>query len=151
MAEPEETLSSERVFAGRRFGVRVDRVRLADGTETVRAVAESANAVVIVAVDDDQNLLLVRQYRFAVGRELLELPAGLIEGDDAPPTNGRRAETAEALSAGEPSLPTLEAAEHELITRALKFFEGNRRQTAKALGISERTLYRKLKELDEDL
>ena len=48
-------------------------------------------------------------------------------------------------------MPTLEAAEYDLITRALKFFEGNRRQTAKALGISERTLYRKLKELDEDL
>ena len=72
-----------------------------------------------------------------------------IEGDDAPPTNGRRAETAD--SAGEPSLPTLEAAEYDLITRALKVFQGNRRQTAKALGISERTLYRKLKELDEDL
>ncbi len=76
-----------------------------------------------------------------------------IEGDETPPTNGRRAESlpAEALSAKEPSLPTLEAAEYDLITRALKFFEGNRRQTAKALGISERTLYRKLKELDEDL
>ena len=76
-----------------------------------------------------------------------------IEGEDAPPTNGRRAEPvpAEAPSAEEPSLPTLETAERDLITRALKLFEGNRRQTAKALGISERTLYRKLKELDEDL
>ena len=76
-----------------------------------------------------------------------------IEGDDAPPTNGHRAERipAETPSLEEPSLPTLEAAERDLITRALKFFEGNRRQTAKALGISERTLYRKLKELDEDL
>ncbi len=49
------------------------------------------------------------------------------------------------------ALPTLEDAEHELITRALKQFEGNRRQAAKALGISERTLYRKLKEIDEEL
>ena len=90
MAEPEETVSSERVFAGKRFGVRVDRVRLADGTETVREVAESADAVVIVAVDDDQNLLLVRQYRYPVGRELLELPAGVIEGDDAPVASAQR-------------------------------------------------------------
>lgn len=51
----------------------------------------------------------------------------------------------------EPAFPTLEAAEQELITEALKHFKGNRRQTARALGISERTLYRKLKELDEDL
>ena len=46
------------------------------------------------------------------------------------------------------SLPTLEDAKRELITRALAAYEGNRRQTAKALGISERTLYRTLKELD---
>lgn len=48
-------------------------------------------------------------------------------------------------------LPTLEEAEQELISRALKQFEGNRRKTAEALGISERTLYRKLKDIDEDL
>lgn len=48
-------------------------------------------------------------------------------------------------------LPTLEEAEKQLISRALKRFDGNRRKTAKALGISERTLYRKLKDIDEDL
>jgi transcriptional regulator with PAS, ATPase and Fis domain len=48
-------------------------------------------------------------------------------------------------------LPTLEEAEHDLIRRALRQFEGNRRKTADALGISERTLYRKLKDIDEDL
>jgi transcriptional regulator with PAS, ATPase and Fis domain len=48
-------------------------------------------------------------------------------------------------------LPTLEEAEKKLIARALKQFEGNRRKTAEALGISERTLYRKLKDIDEDL
>ena len=90
MAEPEETISSERVFTGRRFGLRVHRVRLADGTETVREVAESADAVVIVAVDDDQNLLLVRQYRFAVGCELLEVPAGLIDGAEASIASAQR-------------------------------------------------------------
>lgn len=53
---------------------------------------------------------------------------------------------------GQPNdLPTLEEAEQELIARALKQFDGNRRRTAEALGISERTLYRKLKDIDEDL
>lgn len=51
----------------------------------------------------------------------------------------------------EEELPTLEDAEHHLIRRALRRFDGNRRQTARALGISERTLYRKLKDIDEDL
>jgi DNA-binding NtrC family response regulator len=49
------------------------------------------------------------------------------------------------------TLPTLEEAEHELIKEALQRFDGNRRQTARALGISERTLYRKIKEIDEDV
>jgi len=61
-----------------------------------------------------------------------------------------------AAEAGDPAdedeeLPTLEEAEKQLISRALKRFDGNRRKTAQALGISERTLYRKLKDIDEDL
>ena len=77
-----------------------------------------------------------------------------IEGDEPPSSpNGRSPTVAprDSLTPGETSLPTLEDAEQELIMRYLKHFEGNRRQTAKALGISERTLYRKLKDLDEDL
>ncbi|MEM6782863.1 MAG: sigma 54-interacting transcriptional regulator [Bacteroidota bacterium] len=46
-------------------------------------------------------------------------------------------------------LPTMEAVEHALIAEALRRFEGNRRRTAEALGISERTLYRKIKEIEE--
>jgi len=67
-----------------------------------------------------------------------------------------RATEAEAEVEPEPSdepeeLPTLEEAEKQLISRALEKFDGNRRETAQALGISERTLYRKLKDIDEDL
>ena len=62
------------------------------------------------------------------------------------------AEIEEAEPAEEPDeLPTLEEAEKQLISQALKRFDGNRRRTAEALGISERTLYRKLKDIDEDL
>ncbi len=58
----------------------------------------------------------------------------------------------EALEeAQEETFPTLAEAERRLITRALKTFNGNRRQAARKLGISERTLYRKLKEFEEDL
>ena len=53
-----------------------------------------------------------------------------------------------ALAEGLP-LPTMEEAETALIREALRRFDGNRRQTAEALGISERTLYRKIK--DEDV
>jgi DNA-binding NtrC family response regulator len=65
-------------------------------------------------------------------------------------TNGAAAEP--AAEEPEPDeIPTLEEAERELITQALKRFDGNRRKTSRALGISERTLYRKLKDIDEDL
>jgi DNA-binding NtrC family response regulator len=53
------------------------------------------------------------------------------------------------LHIGSGPLPTVEEAEQALITEALRRFGGNRRQTAKALGISERTLYRKLKDLED--
>jgi DNA-binding NtrC family response regulator len=72
----------------------------------------------------------------------------------AEPTSSTEAEAEieEAEPAEEPDeLPTLEEAEKQLISQALKRFDGNRRRTAEALGISERTLYRKLKDIDEDL
>ncbi len=90
MAEPERTVSSERVFEGTSFVIRVDRVRFADGTEAVREVAEAPDSVAIVAIDEDQNVLLVRQYRLSVGRELLELPAGSIEDGDTPLASAQR-------------------------------------------------------------
>jgi transcriptional regulator with PAS, ATPase and Fis domain len=77
------------------------------------------------------------------------------------PNGEHRASTPEEPPTAEPvdedeadeddELPTLEEAEKQLISRALQQFDGNRRKTAKALGISERTLYRKLKDIDEDL
>jgi DNA-binding NtrC family response regulator len=71
--------------------------------------------------------------------------------EPASPTEAE-AEIEEAEPAEEPDeLPTLEEAEKQLISQALKRFDGNRRRTAEALGISERTLYRKLKDIDEDL
>ncbi|PSQ76733.1 MAG: sigma-54-dependent Fis family transcriptional regulator [Bacteroidetes bacterium QH_7_62_13] len=75
-----------------------------------------------------------------------ERPARSPRPEEAPSP----AESAEEKE-DEEDLPTLEEAEKQLISRALKQFDGNRRKTAKALGISERTLYRKLKDIDEDL
>ncbi len=74
--------------------------------------------------------------------ELIEDALFEIEADDVVHSNGRSSDRA---------LPTIEEAEKALILEALRRFEGNRRQTAKVLGISERTLYRKLKSLDIDV
>lgn len=84
MVEPEETISTERVFQGKRINVRVDKVRLSDGTESTRDIVEHPDAVVIVAVDVQRNVLFVRQYRKAPETELLELPAGVIDPGEEP-------------------------------------------------------------------
>jgi 8-oxo-dGDP phosphatase len=72
-------LSSEKVFQGKVIGVRVDQVRMPDGAIGAREIVSHPGAVGIVAVDDDDRLILVRQYRPAVGEWFDELPAGLLD------------------------------------------------------------------------
>lgn len=79
----EEYLSSERVFDGTLLKVRVDTVRTPSGKESPRELVEHPGSVVIVPVTSDGMVLFIRQYRYATGNYLLELPAGLIdEGED---------------------------------------------------------------------
>jgi ADP-ribose pyrophosphatase len=77
-------LSSEIVFEGRVFKVRRDRLIDPSGLEIEREVVEYPGAVTIVARPSPETVLMVRQYRHAVGRELLELPAGGIEAGEDP-------------------------------------------------------------------
>jgi len=80
---PPRLLESRRVFTGRLINVRLDTVTTADGSDGVREVVEHPGAVLIVALDGEDNLLLVRQYRHPVGKRLCELPAGTLdEGED---------------------------------------------------------------------
>jgi ADP-ribose pyrophosphatase len=80
----EEVVESRDVFDGRLIRVRVDRVRFEDGSEHVREVVEHPGAVAIVPVLPNGDLVLVSQYRHAVGRALLELPAGTRERGEDP-------------------------------------------------------------------
>ena len=84
MAEPEVTIGIEREHHGKRITVRLERIRLADGTETLRDIVLHPDAVVIVPVDDNGNVLFVRQYRKAPGKELVELPAGVMDPGEQP-------------------------------------------------------------------
>jgi ADP-ribose pyrophosphatase len=81
---PEVVLSSEAIYSGRVVKLRVDRVRLANGRESKREVVEHRGAVALVALDEDGNCLLVRQYRSAIGQFLLEIPAGTLEAGEDP-------------------------------------------------------------------
>ena len=82
MAE-EETLSSELIYEGRAVSLRVDTVRMPGGRETTREIVEHGDCVAIIALDDEDNVLLVEQFRKPVAKKLLEIPAGGIEpGED---------------------------------------------------------------------
>jgi ADP-ribose pyrophosphatase len=79
-----ETRNSETVYLGKAFDVRKDRVLLPDGKETSFDVVVHPGAVTLIPVDSEGRILFVRQYRYAVGEELLELPAGTLEAGEDP-------------------------------------------------------------------
>ncbi len=78
-----DRISSKQVFSGEIFNVRVDTIQQNGGPTATREVVEHAGAVSIVALTDDNEVLMVKQYRYAIDDDLLELPAGRIEsGED---------------------------------------------------------------------
>lgn len=86
----EKVLSSKRVYEGRIINLRVDTVSFPGGRTGAREVVEYAGAVAIVPVNEKGELLLVRQYRHAVGKTLLEIPAGKLEPGEEPLSSARR-------------------------------------------------------------
>ena len=81
-------VSSERVIDRDFIGLRIDRLAGPDGNTFSRAVVEYGTSVALVAIDEDGQLLMVRQYRHPTGRWLLEVPAGGVDEHDASPEAG---------------------------------------------------------------
>lgn len=90
----ERTVSTRRIFRGRVVGLRVDDVQLPGGRRSQREIVEARGAVGIVALDAQENLLLVRQFRKPVEQEMWEIPAGTLEPGE-PPLECARRELAE--------------------------------------------------------
>ena len=86
----ETTISREDVFTGKIFTVHVDQVRLPNGKTAVREVADHCPGVAVVALDDENNVLTVTQYRYVFGRALLEIPAGKLEPGEDPAAGALR-------------------------------------------------------------
>jgi ADP-ribose pyrophosphatase len=84
MVMPEKKLSSQQLYRGRAVNLRMDTVEKSDGKMTTREVVEHSNCVAVVVVDEQGNVLLVRQYRCPVGKFLLEIPAGGIDPNEEP-------------------------------------------------------------------
>lgn len=88
--QPEETLESETAFSGKLIDVRRDTVRLPNGRTATREIVEHPEVVAILPLLDDGRIVMVRQYRKAVDRILLEVPAGGIDGEESPEDAVRR-------------------------------------------------------------
>lgn len=80
----EVTLKENYVYKGKIIKVKCDEVMLPDGKITTRDVVEHRGGVCIVPVDKDGNVLLVRQFRYPIGEEILEIPAGKREENEEP-------------------------------------------------------------------
>jgi ADP-ribose pyrophosphatase len=79
------TLSTRRVYSGDRIKLRIDTLRLGDNAPVEREIVEHPGSVVIVPRTDRDTVLLVRQWRQATGRALLEAPAGTMDRAGEPP------------------------------------------------------------------
>jgi len=87
---PFELIKSEIVYPSRAFTIRRDHLRTPDGRTAKFDIVEHHGSVVLIPIDGQGNLLFVRQYRHAAGKDLLELPAGTLDEGEAPEACARR-------------------------------------------------------------
>ena len=80
----EERLSGKHVFKGRIIDLEVDQIQLPDGHNSIREVINHPGGVAIAALNERDELLMVRQFRYPFRTVLLELPAGKLEPGEIP-------------------------------------------------------------------
>jgi ADP-ribose pyrophosphatase len=77
-----ELIKSEFLLQGRNFNIRRDTLKTPTGHPTSLEILEHSGSVVLVPVDEEGNILFVRQFRPAIGKDLIELPAGTRNGKE---------------------------------------------------------------------
>lgn len=80
----EQVLKSEYAYRGRVLNLRLDTVRVKEGEVTLREIAEHHGAVAMIPLDAEEHVTLVKQWRAATGRVMLEIPAGTLEPGEKP-------------------------------------------------------------------
>lgn len=75
----EKSLSRQVIYEGNSYEFYADTVELPDGRETVRELVKHPGGVAILAVDQDENVVMEEQYRYAIGQVLQEIPAGKLD------------------------------------------------------------------------
>jgi ADP-ribose pyrophosphatase len=80
----EVTVNTLSVFNGKLLKLHIDTVRLPNGRETTKEIIEHPGAVAIIPILGNGKVLVVKQYRTAARRRMMEIPAGTLEADEAP-------------------------------------------------------------------
>ncbi|WP_404329180.1 NUDIX hydrolase [Mesobacillus maritimus] len=80
----EKTLHTEQIFSGRVISLQVEEVELPNGKTSKREIIKHPGAVAVIAITDDEKIVMVEQYRKALERTIIEIPAGKLEKDEEP-------------------------------------------------------------------
>lgn len=124
----EETVSTEAVYQGVFLQIRRDQARLPDGSLHTREWVVHPGASAILAVAEDGQILMERQWRYPMGREYLEIPAGKIDAGESPlqtaqrellEETGMRAEHWEPLTVIHPAIGFSNEVIHIFLARGL--------------------------------
>lgn len=86
----EKTIHSESIFKGKVISLKVDDVKLPNGETGKREIINHPGAVAVIAITEDNKILFVEQYRKALERSIIEIPAGKMEKGEEPIVTARR-------------------------------------------------------------
>ena len=86
----EKRISSKRIYEGNVLNLRVDEVKIDNGTKARREVVEHRGAAAIVPILEGGDVILVRQYRYPIETHLLEIPAGTLKANEDPKDCAKR-------------------------------------------------------------
>lgn len=86
----EKTLTSALQYQGKILDVYKDDIEISTGQKSIREVVKKSNAIAVIALKDEDTLLMIRQYRYPVSQTLLELPAGKMDEGEEPIETAKR-------------------------------------------------------------
>lgn len=86
----EEKIGSKTVYEGRVINLKVNEVKLENGATATREIVEHPGGVCVIGIDDEKNIIMVKQYRAPFETVLLEAPAGKLDKGEDPLTCGKR-------------------------------------------------------------
>lgn len=90
MIHEEVTVKSDKIYEGKVINLKVDTVELPDKRYSKREIVEHSGGVGIIAITEEDNIVLVKQYRKAIGKTILEIPAGKLELMEEPKGTAKR-------------------------------------------------------------